>query len=99
MEGNFSMIYWSLPPAQKQIFFGNESIKQNAVFLKSIDDALFMRNELVRLFEKAAIEKDPVEREKLLTVVIAGGGPTGVEVAGMLGEMKKYLIGKEYPEL
>jgi len=80
-------------------FFGNESIKQNAVFLKSIDDALFMRNELVRLFEKAAIEKDPVEREKLLTVVIAGGGPTGVEVAGMLGEMKKHLIGKEYPEL
>lgn len=80
-------------------FFGNESIKQNAVFLKSIDDALFMRNELIRLFEKAAIEKDPVEREKLLTIVIAGGGPTGVEVAGMLGEMKKYLIGKEYPEL
>jgi NADH dehydrogenase len=80
-------------------FFGNESIKQNAVFLKGIDDALFMRNELVRLFEKAAIEKDPVEREKLLTVVIAGGGPTGVEVAGMLGEMKKHLIGKEYPEL
>lgn len=80
-------------------FFGNESIKQNAVFLKSIDDALFMRNELIRLFEKAAVEKDPVEREKLLTIVIAGGGPTGVEVAGMLGEMKKYLIGKEYPEL
>lgn len=80
-------------------FFGNETIKQNAVFLKSIDDALFMRNELIRLFEKAAIEKDPVEREKLLTIVIAGGGPTGVEVAGMLGEMKKYLIGKEYPEL
>lgn len=80
-------------------FFGNESIKQNAVFLKSIDDALFMRNELIRLFEKAAIEKDPVEREKLLTIVIAGGGPTGVEVAGMLGEMKKTLIGKEYPEL
>ena len=80
-------------------FFGNESIRQNAVFLKSIDDALFMRNELIRLFEKAAVEKDPVEREKLLTIVIAGGGPTGVEVAGMLGEMKKYLIGKEYPEL
>lgn len=80
-------------------FFGNESIRQNAVFLKSIDDALFMRNELIRLFEKAAIEKDPVEREKLLTIVIAGGGPTGVEVAGMLGEMKKYMIGKEYPEL
>jgi NADH dehydrogenase len=80
-------------------FFGNESIKQNAFFLKSIEDALFMRNELIKLLEKAAIEKDPVEREKLLTVVIAGGGPTGVEVAGMLGEMKKSLIGKEYPEL
>lgn len=80
-------------------FFGNESIKKNAFFLKSIEDALFMRNELIRIFERASLEKDPVDRQKLLTIVIAGGGPTGVEVAGMLGEMKKYLVGKEYPEL
>ncbi len=77
MVENFSMICWYWRPVAETNFFGNESIKQNAVFLKSIDDALFMRNELVRLFEKAAIEKDPVEREKLLTVVIAGGGPYG----------------------
>ena len=83
----------------KTNFFGNESIQQNAFSLKGIDDALFIRNELIKTLEKASLEKDPVERQKLLTIVIAGGGPTGVEVAGMLAEMKKYILGMDYPEL
>ena len=83
----------------KTNFFGNESIRQNAFSLKGIDDALFIRNELIKTLEKASLEKDPFERQKLLTIVIAGGGPTGVEVAGMLAEMKKYILGMDYPEL
>jgi NADH dehydrogenase len=63
------------------------------------DDALYLRNELIKTVEKAAIETDPIKRKKLLAVVIAGGGPTGVEVAGMLVEMKKYILGKDYPQL
>ncbi len=58
-----------------------------------------MRNELIKLLERAAVEKDPVERKKMLTIVIAGGGPTGVEIAGMLAELKHYILSKDYPEL
>jgi NADH dehydrogenase len=83
----------------KTNFFGNEGIRRNAISLKGIDDALFMRNEMIRMLERASIEKDPFERQKLLTIVIAGGGPTGVELAGMFAEMKKHIIGVDYPEL
>lgn len=83
----------------KTNFFGNESIQRNAFSLKGIDDALFIRNELIKTLEKASVETDPVEKQKLLTIVIAGGGPTGVEVAGMLAEMKRYILGMDYPEL
>jgi len=83
----------------KTNFFGNESIQRNAFSLKGIDDALFIRNELIKILEKASLENDPVEKQKLLTIVIAGGGPTGVEVAGMLAEMKQNILGMDYPEL
>lgn len=80
-------------------FFGNETIRRNAFSLKGIDDALFIRNELIKTMEKASLETDPVEKQKLMTIVIAGGGPTGVEVAGMLAEMKRHILGMDYPEL
>lgn len=80
-------------------FFGNKSIEENAFSLKGIDDALHLRNELIRVLESASRETDPDERRKSMTVTIAGGGPTGVEVAGMLAEMKESIIKQEYPEL
>lgn len=83
----------------KTNFFGNDRLQEKAISLKGIDDALYMRNELMKTLEKAAIETDWAERKKRLTIVIAGGGPTGVEVAGMLAEMKNYILEKDYPEL
>jgi NADH dehydrogenase len=83
----------------KTNFFGNETVRRNAFSLKGIDDALYMRNEMIKRLEEAAIEKDPVERQKLLTVVIAGGGATGVELAGMFAEMKSRVVHTDYPEL
>jgi len=80
-------------------FFGNENVKRNALPMKTIDDALLMRNSLLKTLEEASICTDPVERRKLLTIVVAGGGPTGVEVSGMLAEMKKNIITKDYPEI
>lgn len=58
-----------------------------------------MRNELIKVLERAAKENDPSERKRMLTIVIAGGGPTGVEVAGMLAELKHYILAKDYPKL
>jgi len=88
-----------LATGTKTNFFGNTNVQRNAFFLKGINDALYMRNELIKILEKAAVENDPVERKKLLTIVIAGGGPTGVEIAGMLSEFRKYIMARDYPEL
>lgn len=83
----------------KTNFYGIESVQKNAIPMKTVDDALKMRNALLKNLERASITTDIKERELLMTIVVAGGGPTGVEVAGMLAEMKKHLLAKEYPEL
>ena len=79
-------------------FLGWKMYKRAALPMKTIDDALNMRNHILLNLEKAVRTNDMAEREKLLTVVIAGGGPTGVEMAGMLAEMGQHIIKKEYPE-
>jgi NADH dehydrogenase len=98
-NGKLSYDYLVFAAGSETNFFNNESVQKNALSLKGIDDALYMRNELVKTMEKAAIEADPAERRKLLTIVVAGGGPTGVEVVGMLAEMKNFILEKDYPEL
>lgn len=80
-------------------YFGMENVKKNAIPMKTLNDAIDMRNTILKNLEKAAICKDIRERRELLTIVVAGGGPTGVEVSGMFAEMKKNIINKEYPEL
>jgi NADH dehydrogenase len=80
-------------------FFGMENVKKNAIPMKTLNDALEMRNALLKNLEKAAICKDIRKRRTLLTIVVAGGGPTGVEVSGMFAEMRKNILLKEYPEL
>ncbi|HRP54540.1 NAD(P)/FAD-dependent oxidoreductase [Agriterribacter sp.] len=98
-EGELSYDLLVFAAGSKTNFFGNDVIEQNAFYIKTIDDALSMRNGLIRTMEKASVEKDPLTRKKLLTMVIAGGGPTGVELAGMLAEFKQCLLGMDYPEL
>lgn len=80
-------------------FFGMDNVEKNAIPMKTLTDAIEMRNKLLQNMEKAILTKDIRERRKLLTVVIAGGGPTGVEVSGMLAEMRNGILRKEYPEL
>lgn len=80
-------------------YFGIESIENHSIPMKTVSDALSMRNTLLERLEEASREKDLGIRRKLLTVVVAGGGPTGVEISGMFAEMKKNIIAKDYPEL
>ncbi|CAG5016644.1 NADH dehydrogenase-like protein [Dyadobacter sp. CECT 9275] len=80
-------------------FFGMENVKKNAIAMKTLDDAIEMRNKLLQQMEKASISDDEEDIRKRLTVVIAGGGPTGVELSGMFAEMRNGILRKEYPEL
>lgn len=79
-------------------YFGMENVQRNSIPMKTLDDAIGMRNKLLSQMEQASITEDPAEMKKALTIVVAGGGPTGVEISGMFAEMKKGIIRKEYPE-
>ena len=79
-------------------FFGNQNISANAFPMKSTVEALQIRHRLVQNFEDALLAKDPLQYQKFMNIVIAGGGPTGVEVAGALADMKRYVLPKDYPE-
>ncbi len=80
-------------------YYGNNKLKDITLALKSTSDALYMRNYLLQNLENAMNTSDPELRKELLTFVIVGGGPTGVEMAGALAEMKKFVFPKDYPEL
>ena len=97
--GTLSYDYLVLAMGTETNYFGLENVKQKALPLKTIDDALNLRNHLLLNTEKAVRTADLTERKKLQTIVIAGGGPTGVEVSGMLAEMGKHIMAKDYPEI
>lgn len=80
-------------------FFGNAQLAENAFPMKSTVEALQLRYRLLLNFEKALTITDADELQRRMNIVIAGGGPTGVELAGALAEMKKYVLPKDYPEL
>lgn len=97
--GNLSYDYLVLALGTESNFFGMENVKKCALPMKNIEEALYLRNHILLTLEEAARNKDIKEAEKLQNIVIAGGGPTGVELAGMLAEMGKYIAQKEYPEI
>lgn len=80
-------------------FFGIEGLQEQVYTLKSTGEALRCRNEILYRLEQACITKDPEERKKILSFTVIGGGPTGVEIAGAIGEMKRYILHREYPDL
>lgn len=88
-----------LATGAKTNFFGQDNIERYTLKMKSAPDALFIRNRILENFEKASTQSEPEEIQSYLNVAIIGGGPTGVELAGAMAEMKKYVLPKDYPEL
>lgn len=80
-------------------YFGNEHIMERSLPMKSIEEALGMRNVLLSNCERAITTNNLLERQALLNVVVVGGGATGVEVSGVLSEMKHFVLPKDYPDL
>lgn len=77
-------------------YFGNDQWEQHAPGLKTIEQATEMRRRVLRAYEQAEIEDDPERRRRLLTFVVVGGGPTGVELAGALGELSRHTLGRDF---
>src|SRR5690606_15280125 len=98
-NGELHYDYLVIATGTETNYFGIENIMKHALPMKTINDALFLRNSLLERFEEATRITDPSERKKYTSIVIAGGGPTGVELAGMLAEMRKNIFRKDYPEL
>ncbi len=80
-------------------FFGNMGLASEAFSMKSTVEALQIRHRLLQNFEDALRISDPEELQRLMNIVVVGGGPTGVELSGALAEMKLYVLPKDYPEL
>ncbi len=80
-------------------YFGNTSLARQVIPMKSVTEAMYLRNAIFGDYEKAISTINYEQRQGLIDIAIVGGGPTGVEVAGALAEMKKYILPKDYPEL
>ena len=91
--------YVVLAAGSRTNFFGNDDLARHALGLKDLGEALQLRNHVLDCLERAAATDDADERRRLLTFCIVGGGPTGVEYAGALGELVRLVLPQEYPEL
>jgi NADH:ubiquinone reductase (H+-translocating) len=80
-------------------YFGMKNIREGAIPMKTLSDALRLRNHLLEQIEKASEDVSDRERTKYLTIVIVGNGPTGVELAGMLADMQRDILYRDHPEL
>ncbi len=80
-------------------FFGNQNLVDNAFPMKSTVEALQLRHRLLHNFEDALTAKDAATLQRLMNIVVVGGGPTGVELSGAIADMKRFVLPKDYPEL
>ncbi|MEO9893755.1 NAD(P)/FAD-dependent oxidoreductase [Aurantibacter sp.] len=97
--GEIGYDYLVLATGSKTNFFGNTNIEKNAMAMKTVPQSLNLRSLILENFEDALLTDDLNKREALMNFVIVGGGPTGVELAGALAEIKKGILPKDYPDL
>jgi NADH dehydrogenase len=91
--------YLILAPGSVTSYFGLADVQARAFGLKSLKEAISLRNHVLSMFERAAGEPDAAQRASLLTFVIVGGGPTGLELSGALSELFQQVLRKDYPRL
>tara|TARA_R110002167_G_scaffold78905_4_gene218045 strand:- start:3305 stop:4594 length:1290 start_codon:yes stop_codon:yes gene_type:complete len=97
--GKLKFDYLVIASGSETNYFDNESIKANSMAMKSIPESLNLRSLILENFEDALLTTDLNERNALMNFVIVGAGPTGVELAGALAEIKKGILPKDYPDL
>jgi NADH:ubiquinone reductase (H+-translocating) len=97
-SGEIKYDYLVLAHGATNAYFGSAQMQKYSRGMKTIAEVLDLRNSLLMNFENALTAQNADEREMLLTIVIIGGGPSGVEIAGALAEMNKYVLSKDYPE-
>src|SRR5699024_9691374 len=83
----------------KTNFFGNKEIEENALRMKSIAQAVNIRSLILENLEEATITQDKEKRKAMLNYVIAGGGPTGVELSGAIAELRKNVVPRDYIDI
>jgi NADH:ubiquinone reductase (H+-translocating) len=97
--GDLHYDYLVLATGSTTNFFGNKLIEEHAIGMKSLIEAVQIRNYVIKQFEESLLLTSPEEIKPKLNFVMVGGGPTGVEMAGAFAELRKYIMPKDYPEL
>lgn len=97
--GELAFDYLVIATGATTNFFGNKNIERLAMPMKSISEALNIRSLMLQNLEKALLTNDPNDKDSLMGIVIVGGGPTGVELAGAIAELKRDILPKDYPDL
>ena len=97
--GSLTFNHLIIATGSRTNFFGNQKIESFSMPMKSVPEALNLRSLILQNFEASLLTQDLKERERLMNYAIVGGGPTGVELAGALAELKKHVLPQDYPDL
>ena len=97
--GEIDYDYLVMAFGAKTNFFGNKDIEATTLPMKSVSEAMKLRNTILRNLELALTEEDPARKQALMNIVVVGGGASGVEIVGAVAEMKKNIIARDYPDL
>ncbi len=97
--GDLIYDYLVIATGSKTNFFGNDSIEEHGMWMKTVPQALNIRSLILENLEQATITEDPEKRKALLNFVLAGAGPTGVELSGAIAELRNHIVPKDYPDI